>query len=201
MWQYLWKQVQMHPMTALLLKYWRSWRECWKVWPWQQWNVIGAHVQCISKTREFATCAILRQQIDLSFQQNRIGTPNQNGKEMSDLWTGGKLRATCIFLRAIVDCGIDCSTCCGVSCRRCIWSYWSDTGHRSHSSKPARTSSVSAGTECHGVRWKAKMIKVMKKDAGRLLGARWVRSFDQYLSIFGIEAIGQWLINEECCMK
>ena len=127
------------------------------------------------------------------------GTPNQNGKEMSDLWTGGKLRA--IFLRTIVDCGIDCSTCCGVSCRRCIWSYWSDTGHRSHSSKPARTSSVSAGTECHGVRWKAKMIKVMKKDAGRLLGARWVRSFDQYLSIFGIEAIGQWLINEECCMK
>ena len=45
------------------------------------------------------------------------------------------------------------------------------------------------------MRWKTKMIKVMKKDASRLLGAKWVRSVDQYLSIFGIEAIEQWLIN------
>jgi len=41
----------------------------------------------------------------------------------------------------------------------------------------------------------------MKRDAARLHGAGWVRSIEQYPSVFGIEAFEKWILNNECRMK
>ena len=73
-------------------------------------EILSVHVQCMSKRICDLCMAAAEVRSITSTKSYHADTSNQSRKEISDLWTGGKLKA--IF--TTYDCGIDCTSCRGV---------------------------------------------------------------------------------------
>ena len=162
-------------------------------------KLLSVHVQCMSK-RICDLCSAAAEVRSISpTKAYHANTPNQSRKEISDLWTGGKLKA--IF--TTYDCGIDCTSCRGVIFAGGAYGVvglLQGIG-RIRPKQQGPEASVLVLNATVDPRWKAEMMRQMSRDAARLRGAGWVESVDQYLSIFGIQAFENWLASDECRMK
>jgi superfamily II DNA helicase RecQ len=167
---------------------------------WTESNeMLSVHVQCMSK-RICDLCSAAADSRSMSpTKPYHADTSNQSRKEISDLWTSGNLKA--IF--TTYDCGIDCTSCRGVIFAGGAYGVvglLQGIG-RIRPKQQGPEASVLVLNATVDPRWKATLIKEMKKDAARLVGAGWVESVEQYLSIFGIEVFENWLASNECRMK
>ena len=162
-------------------------------------EILSVHVQCMSKRICDLCMAAAEVRAIAPTKSCHADTSNQHRKEISDLWTGGKLKA--IF--TTYDCGIDCTSCRGVIFAGGAYGVvglLQGIG-RIRPKQQGPEASVMVLNATVDPRWKAKLITEMKRDALRLVGAGWVESVDQYLSVFGIKVFEDWLTSDECRMK